>query len=201
MKPLFLLSLLALSSAGCSADGLPAVGVVQQVPVMADGASVSARPVYILTNRKLTAPTVFSALQGSSATYTVACCFEVRNTTPLALDAELAKYGKDPEFVAHMKSVKGYQYVYAAQPSADRSRWTPLMKTLAANAANPDDASPFSAPVVAAQFGKPRTPAAFSVDGAALTLQVRSDRKAGRSVYVFTQGGQKAEFSESGFGD
>ena len=201
MKKQGFLTLVALVCAACHAGEPPVVGVLEQIPVMGDGMNVSSRPLYILTDRKLTAPAVFSALQGAGATLTVACCFEVRNPTPVALDAELVKYGKDPDFAAHMKSVRGYRYIYAAQPTADRQRWTPLMKTLARNASNPDDASPFSAPVVAAQFDKPTIPASFSAGGTAISLQVRMDRKSGRMVYAFTHGSGKVEFSESGFAD
>lgn len=201
MKKYLFFPLSALACAGCHADGLPITGIVEQIPVMADGATVSARPVYVMTDQKLSAPAVFSGLQGVGSTLTVACCFEVRNTAPTSLDAELAKYGKDPEFAAHMKSIKGYRYIYIAQPSSDKQRWTPLMKTLARNAANPDDASPFSAAAVAAQFDKPTLPASFSANNVPMTLQVRTDKKTGRTVYAFTQGGNKVEFSESAFAD
>ena len=63
------------------------------------------------------------------------------------------------------------------------------------------DASPFSAAVVAAQFDKPIIPASFSANGVAMTLQTRTDKKTGRIVYVFTQGVNKVEFSESAFAD
>jgi len=138
---------------------------------MADGASVSARPVYVLTDQKLPGPTIFSALKGSGSTLTVACCFEVSNPRPTSLEAELAKYGKDPDFDAHMKSIKGYRYIYAAQATADKQHWTPLMKTLARNASNPNDASPFSAAVVAAQFDKPLIPSSFTANNLPMTLQ------------------------------
>lgn len=194
-------ALIALACAGCHADDLPVVGLVEQIPVMSDGVKVSARPVYILTAQKLAAPTVFSGLVAGGATSSVACCFEVKNITPTSLDTELAKYGKDPEFAEHMKSVKGYRYMYTAQPTPDKQRWTPLMKTLMDNAANPGDGSPFSAAAVATQFNKPVTPNAFTVGGTAVSLQRRTDKKTGRLVYEFTQAGNKVEFSESGFAD
>jgi hypothetical protein len=201
MKKTFFFSLVALACAGCHADGLPVTGVVQQIPVMADGANVSARPVYVLTDQKLAGPAIFSGLQGFGSTLTVVCCFEVKDAAPTSLDEALAKYGKDPEFAAHMKSIKGYRYIYAAQPSADKQHWTPLMKTLARNASNPNDASPFSAAAVAAQFDKPIIPASFTANGTAITLQTHADKKTGRTVYVFTHGGNKVEFSESAFAD
>lgn len=194
-------ALIAMACAGCHADTLPVVGLVEQIPVMSDGVKVSARPVYILTAQKLAAPTVFSGLVAGGATSSVACCFEVKNITPTSLDAELAKYGKDPEFAERMKSVKGYRYIYAAQPTPDKQRWTPLMKTLMENAAHADDGSPFSAAAVATQFDKAVTPNAFTIGGAPVSLQSRTDKKTGRLVYVFTQGSSKVEFSENGFAD
>ncbi len=61
------------------------------------------------------------------------------------------------------------------------------MKTLAPNASDPDDASPFSAAVVAAQFDKPTIPASFNAGNAPMTLHVRTAKKNGRAVYAFTQ--------------
>lgn len=187
--------------ASCHADNLVIVGLVEQIPVMNDGVKVSARPLYILTAQKLSAPTVFSGMVPGGSKSSVACCFEVKNTTPTSLDAELAKYGKDAEFSERMKSVKGYRYIYVARPIADKQRWTPLMKTLAENAANPEDGSPFSAAVVATQFDKPIVPNTFTVDGTKVTFESSVDKKTGRLVYRFTQGGNKVEFSESGSAD
>lgn len=201
MKNRRLFALLVLACASCHADDLPVVGVIEQVPVMADGVNVSARPIYVLTDQKLSGPAVFSALQWFGSNLTVACCFEVANTAPTSLDAELAKYGKDPEFAAHMKSIRGYRYIYTAQPKADKRHWTPLMKTLARNASDPNDASPFSAAAVAAQFDAPTLPASFAVKNVPMTLQIRADEKTGRIVHVFTRGGNEVEFSEDAFAD
>lgn len=194
-------ALVIFACASCLADNLPLVGLVEQIPVMNNGPKVIARPTYILTAQKLSAPTVFSGMVPGGSKSAVACCFEVKNIAPTTLDAELAKYGKDPEFSERMKSVKGYRYIYVAQPTADKQRWTPLMKTLAENAANPEDGSPFSAAVVATQFDKSIVPNAFTVDGAKVTFQSSVDKKTGRLVYVFTQAGSKLEFSEEGFAD
>lgn len=197
MKKQLLFSLVVLACAGCHADSLPVVGVVEQIPVTENGYRVLARPIYILTDQKLDQPTVFSGLQGVSSTLSVVCCYEVKNTTPTSLDAELARYGKDDDFVTRMKSIKGYRYVYLAEPTADKTRWTPLMKTLAKIAANPEDGSPFSAAVVGAQFDKPSIPASFTANGVPMTMQTRADTKSGRIIYTFTRGGKKVELSEN----
>jgi hypothetical protein len=187
---------LVVACAGCHANGLPVLGVVEQIPVTENGPRVIARPIYILTDQKLDNPTAFSGLQGVSSTLTV-----VKNTTPTSLDAELGRYGKDSDFASQMKSVKGYRYVYIAEPTADKTRWTPLMKTLAKIAANPEDASPFSAAVVGAQFDKPSIPASFMANGVPMTMQTRVDKKSDRLIYAFTRGGKKVEFSEDSIAD
>jgi hypothetical protein len=195
------IALLALAYGDGHAGEFPIVGVVEQIPVLANGGHVSARPVYILTDQALSGPTVFSGLQGPGSTLDVVCCYEVKNTTPTSLDTELAKYGKDPLFSSQMKSIKGYRYIYVASPISDKKLWTPMMKTLAQIAANPEDGSPFSAAVVGARFDKPTIQASFNANGAPMTMQTRSDTKSGRIIYTFTRGGKKVELSEDTFAD
>lgn len=194
-------ALFALAPGESRAGEVPVVGIVEQIPVLANGVNVSARPVYIFTDRKLSGPAVFSGLQGPGSTLDVVCCYEVKDTVPTSLDAALAAYGKDPDFADHMKSVRGYRYVYAAQPVADRRRWTPLMKTLARIAADPADGSPFSAAVVGAQFDRPTLPASFTANGVPMTLRTRFDATSGRIIHTFTRGADRIEFSESAFAD
>jgi hypothetical protein len=194
-------TVITLAGANCFAVEPPLVGVLEYVPVTNDGPKVIARPTYIFTDRKISTPTVFSALVGTGTTLAVACCFEVKNTTPTSLTAELSKYGKDSYFVDRMKSVKGYRYIYLAQPTADKRRWTPLMADHARNAANPDDGTPFTSPVVAAQFDKPVISAAFAANGVPMTLQTRFNKKSDRITYTFARGGENVEFSEDGFAD
>jgi hypothetical protein len=196
-----LAALVVLVWSNCHADGLPVVGVVEQIPVLVNGGHVSARPIYILTDQKLSGPTVFSGLQGPGSTLDVVCCYEVKNTTPTSLEMELAKYGKDPVFSDQMKSIKGYRYFYVANPTSEKRLWTPMMKTLARIAANPDDGSPFSAAVVGAQFDKSTIPASFTANGVPMTMQTRSDTTSGRIIYTFTRGGKKVEISENTFAD
>ncbi|MFS2025014.1 hypothetical protein ACL58G_17200 [Massilia sp. GER05] len=201
MKKRLFFSLIALACVGCHADGLPIVGIVEQIPVLANGSHVTARPTYIFTDEKLSGSTVFNGLQGPGSTLDVVCCYEVKNTTPTSLDTELAKYGKDPLFASQMKSIKGYRYIYVAAPTSDKKLWTPVMKTLAQIAANPEDGSPFSAAVVGARFDKPTILASFTANGVPMTMQTRSDTTSGRIIYTFTRGGKKVEMSEDTFAD
>ena len=195
MRALAVAAFLVLSTS-CRAGEFPIVGLLEQHPVAPDGAKVIARPFYILTNRKLTEPTVFTGLQGSAKVLSAVCCFQVRNLTPRSMARETSTYRVDTDFVEHMNGIKGYAYVYVAEPVSDRRSWTPLMVTVMENAGNPQDASPFSAPVVAATFSQSLVPSTFTVGGAGTGLSTRYDAKSDRMVYSFRQGQQTIVFSE-----
>lgn len=185
-----------LASASCRAGDFPIVGLLEQFPVAPNGGKVIARPIYILTDRKLTVPTVFTGLQVGGNIMSAVCCFQVRNLTPLSMAKEMSTYRADTDFVEHMNGIKGYAYAYAAEPVGDRRSWTPLMRTVMENAANPQDASPFSAPVVAATFAQSLLPRTFPVAGASMTLSTRYDAKSDRMLYSFRQGSKTIIFSE-----
>ena len=200
MKKILFASLFGSLSLACSAGNPPVVGLLQQYPVMGDGVNVTARPIYIFTHQKLEAPVVFSGLKGASTELTVLCCFEVTDIAPLDLKAELTKYRSDADFVAHIKGVKGYRYIYAARPVSNRTKWTPLMKTVMSNAANPDDGTPFSVPVIQANFDKSRMPATFILGGSSVSLTSRYAEN-GLNHHAFKVGNQTTVLSEPSFSD
>lgn len=183
-------------SASCRAGDFPIVGLLEQFPIAPNGAKVIARPVYIFTNARLTTPTVFTGLQVGGKLMSAMCCFQVRNLTPLSMANEISTYRADTDFAETMKGIKGYAYVYAAEPVGDRRSWTPSMATLMENAANPQDASPFSAPVVAATFSQALVPSTFTVGGASMSLSTRYDAKSDRMLHSFRQGQKTITFSE-----
>ncbi len=195
MRTLALAACLFLS-ASCRAGDFPIVGLLEQFPVAPNGGKVIARPVYILTDRKLTAPTVFTGLQVGGNIMSAVCCFHVRNLTPLSMAKEMSTYRADTDFVEHMNGIKGYAFAYAAEPIGDRRNWTPLMVTVMENAGNPQDASPFSAPVVAATFSQSLVPRTFTVAGANMSLSTRYDAQSDRMVYSFRQAQKAITFSE-----
>lgn len=185
-----------LVAASCRAGDFPVVGLLEQFPVAPNGGKVVARPVYILTDRKLTAPTVFTGLQVGGKIMSAVCCFQVRNLTPLSMAKEMSTYRADTDFVEHMNGIKGYAYAYVAEPVGDRRSWTPSMVTVMEIAANPQDASPFSAPVVAATFSQSLVPSTFTVGGTSMALSTRYDAQSDRMVYSFRQGSKTIMFSE-----
>lgn len=72
------------------------------------------------------------------------------------------------------EGIKGAKFVYEAQ-AADRKDWSPVMKTLAANEANPADLSPFSAPVISVKLGQKTVPARFKAGESAVQLKSALD--------------------------
>jgi len=184
---LLLAALSVLACGGGRAAEPPVVGVLEQFGITrTPGGPVTARPTYILTDRKLAAPTTFSGLQGGGSNASVICCYDVKNLVPVTLAGELAKYGQDDDF----------RYLYVAAPTADRRRWTSLMEVLMHSRADPADAMPFSAAVIAARFGKDPTPRTFDVGGVRVGFEDFYRKKTDRLVYRFTLGADKVEFSE-----
>lgn len=178
-----------------AASEAPPFALLQLYPVMGDGINVIPRPVYLMTTQRLVAPTVFSGLQDSGGDLRVICCFEVADISPLDFKAELAKYRSDQEFVSYMTGVRGYTHVYRARPVADRTHWTPLMHVLMKNAADPADASPFSAPAIGIRLSRAHMSRTFDAGGATVTVRTRYDRS-GRAVHSFAIGARTIVLSE-----
>ncbi len=199
MKTSFVTAALVLAPSFCTAAGDTAVGILQQHAIMRNDFKVVARPTYIFTDRELTEPTVFTGLQGFGESFDPVCCFLVKNLHPVSLAKEAAKYAIDSEFGHQIKAVKGYQYIYNAEPIRDRRLWTPLMEVVMENAGDPQDASPFSSPVVAATFTQKSVPTTFSVHGTTLSLAARYDKNSDRLIYVFLRNKKAIELSETTF--
>ena len=192
----FLCSTLSL---GCLATEFPAVGLLEQIPVMGADYKVIARPIYIFTNKKLTSPTVFTGMAGTEQPYIPVCCYQVRNISPLDLPREVKKYHQDEEFGSHMRGIRGYAYLYAAEPLREKSKWTSMMSALIKKSSNPDDGSPFSAPVLAGMITAETSPLKMGTPPNQTTLHTRYDKKSDRLIFTFQQGKEKIEFSEPTF--
>lgn len=191
--PLLLLSFLF----GCGqADSAPVVGLWENHAVVNTQMKVLARPNYVFTDRQLTEPTVFTGLQNDSAEMVVVCCVKVSKLTAVDLKAVLQKYAADTDFTQHMKSIKGLPYVYEAEP-VDSKQWTSLMQTVMGIAANKNDPSPYSVPVIGAAFEKKETlPLAFQVGGQKARLTSKKTADGNAISYQFTLDGKVTTFSE-----
>lgn len=196
MKHIRLTVLMLLSTGSSLAQDLPILGLVEQIPVRNEDMRIVAKPLYILTDRKLDAPTVFSALQRLTATIDVACCFEVIDTTPLSLRDELRRYAHNEMFAPHIKGIKGYRFLYRARP-VTRERWSPTMKTTMANMASPSDTVPYSLPVIGATLTRSSIPGQYLVDGKPVTYKSAYTRNNERIVHTFTLDHRKTIFSET----
>jgi hypothetical protein len=200
MKTMLAAILLGVTTLSSRADPMPAVGVLEIVPVVGRDFKVTSRPVYIFTNQKLSIPTTFTGLQAGGALLSVVCCFKVTNLTPVSLEKIVSRYAPDDDNAReHLRSIEGYGFVYAAEPIGDKHHWTSTMQLLAHNATDPTDASPFSAAAVGALVSGEEIPATFNANGSAVTVATRFDKNTGRVIYTFVRDTRKLVFSESTF--
>lgn len=81
-------------SAASNDASAPVVGIWKRMPVVGTDHRAVLRTSYIFTERALSERTVFSALQNIGSSYSVICCLEVSNITPLDLKAITTKYKK-----------------------------------------------------------------------------------------------------------
>lgn len=125
------------------------IGVWESIPVTDANKNfkVVAKPHFIFTNAKLSAPTTFTALRDDGSSLSVLCCMVVKNITPVTLANAIKKYAVDDSFADQMKSVKGAAFIYEAVP-IEPSAWSRDFKVIMANDRNPEDGSPYSAAVV-----------------------------------------------------
>jgi hypothetical protein len=195
MKKLLMLLLLAGYSAGASAASAPVAGIWKRLPVVGPDQRALVRTSYIFTEQALSERTVFSALADNTGGYNVICCLEVSNLTPLDLKTVTSKYKQDPDFVQQLDSVKGAPFMYEARPVA-RKDWSPVLVTLANNDRNPDDTSPFHAPVISGVFTKKDLPRRFDIGGTSIKLKNTLDRKSETMTYEFSIGRRVVRLSE-----
>ncbi len=194
-----LMAALALHACAAHAEAPPVVGLFERIPVLDDEQRVKARPTYILTDTPLGGPTVFSGLQLVEKTIEVVCCFEVTQATPLTLRGELEKHGRELHFTSSFEGIKGYRYIYRAQPVA-RQRWNRAMKTLMREARDVNDSYPYSLAVIGATIDKPTVPQTFETGGHTTRYSYRYPEDSDRVIHTFVQGRRKVEFSEDTFG-
>jgi hypothetical protein len=195
MKKLFILLFLAGVPAICCASRVPIVGIWKWRPVVEADQRTVVRKSYIFTEQALSERTVFSALHDNTDGYTVICCLEVSNLTPLDLKAVASKYEHDPIFVGHLDSVKGAPFMYEAHPIA-RQHLSPLLASLTADHRVPADTSPFYAPVISGIFDKKDIPNRFNIGGTAITLKEIVNRDSARITYKFSIGKRVVRLSD-----
>lgn len=195
MKIIFLLAFTAVVSAGCSAKDTPVVGLLELVPVVGRDMHVVARPSYIFTNTKLASPTVFTGLQSDETSTSTICCFEVDNLNAIPVSTILSKYAYDEQFVARIKSIKGYNYIYETHPAA-KNLWNQFMKNITLDTHDPMDSHSFSAPVIAATIRKDLIPNTFVVNHNKVAIRTDYQNNSEVAVYTFIIDGQKSTLSE-----
>lgn len=196
MKKFLFILTLPLLHVACVAQEPPIFGFVEQIPVLNEDQKIVAKPLYLFTDRQVTAPTVFSALRPTQSAINVACCFEVADLTPLSLQGELKKYASDENFAPLFKGIKGYRFIYKARP-VSKEKWSPAMKAAMVDMADPSDLVPFSMPIIGATFPRAIIPATFQVNGKSIGYRTSYPANSEKVVYVFTMDGRRIEFSQT----
>jgi hypothetical protein len=189
-------AILLTASASYAGDS-PTVGLWEKFPISDGSSNLVARPQYVFTNKKLDDRTIFTGLREVGTGLSVLCCIIVKNTMPLILADVVRKYAIDPEFVNQMKSVQGLSFMYEAEPvgKADRNAY---FQTVMNTDNNPDDLSPFSAPVVAVSLGEQnKVKPEFQVGQDKFYLKVTYPKNKNITNYEFKINEKIIDFSEN----
>jgi hypothetical protein len=192
-----LFALCGAASSTHAAGDAPFLGLWERIPVVDASSKVQARPNYIFTDRKLSKPMIFSGLRDDGTNPTILCCAEVRNLTPMNIENIILKYSGDPEAADHLRSVKGWKYIYEAELANERI-WTSAVKLIMHANKEPMDGSYMSVPVIGAEFsGKEQVPREFMVANNKVRIQMRFSKDKNRVFYDFIINDEKITFSEN----
>ncbi|KQZ38905.1 hypothetical protein [Duganella sp. Root1480D1] len=198
MKKIAALFGLASILATAHAQEEPVVGIWQKLAVSDKGFRLVARTSYIFTNKPLARETVFSAVPRADPLHVV-CCLKVKNLKPLKVQEVIAKYSVDEEFVSHMKNIKGAEFMYEAVP-VDRAEWNPFMAIVMSGEKDPDDQSPYTAPVISARLGaEDEKLKKLELGPTKARLKITYPKNDNKAVYQFTINNKKIVLSEETF--
>jgi hypothetical protein len=198
MKKALLFPLFMLAVSGCRAADAPVLGVWEQLVVArADAPTNLIRRNFIFSDKKIERKTIFSAF--ADAFDGPICCIEVSNPMSIDLEVFLKKYDWDADDSDHLKSIKGWKYIYEAS-LVDSTRRNQNMRDLVRNMSSPGDVSPFSAAVISDNPVSVGTDGKrYGVNGMGLEFSSIYDKKTGVVRYVFDFSDGKVSFSEAPF--
>lgn len=189
-----ILSLMTFTACGA---GAPVVGLWEKYPVGDKNKKAVARPQYIFTNAKLTDSTVFTGLNVIGAETAVLCCVVVKNLKPLNLADVVKKYAADSEFVDHMKSIKGLNFMYEAEP-AEKAVQNDYFKTVMQADLDPQDLTSFYAAVVGAKLSEKSTVKnPFKVGTDQVSLKITYPKSKTSVQYEFKVNDTSVKFSHA----
>lgn len=198
MKNIFAFLSLSFIFNAVYASNDPVVGVWEKYSISKNGQDLIARTSYIVTNKKLSEKTIFSAFQNSNPLIVI-CCVEVKNIIPVELSSILAKYSMDSGFVKHMKSIKGLNFIYEAVP-IEKAGWNKLMASIMATDSDSNDFSPYMAPVISAKLGeKDEAIGKLELGPTKAKLIINYQKDNCMVIYKFIINGNPIIFSEEAF--
>lgn len=194
-KYILILFLLWIVACGTRADEVPAVGLWEKLAVTDGRFHLVARKNYIFTNKKLTEKTIFTGFRDLGGEQDVVCCLVVKSLVPLNLQDILKKYGADSDFVEHMKSVKGLDFIYEADPFSKKDG-NDAFKTIFEADDNPQDLSPYTAPVIAIKLDKNSVKVPFRMGEKNINIKTKYSKNGDVVTYEIGINKEKTLFSE-----
>ena len=189
--------ILALSCSLAQAESPVTVGLWEQIATE-DGNNVQRHDV-VFVSRKLSDDSEFSALMDVGKT-DVICCIKVKKGASITLADLIKKYKWHDDDIRHLKSIKGWKYIYEAtlvDPPEQNSAMRELVKSLSL----PPPLSPYSAPVVSSKIAGNMLPVTFDVGGTKVSFTTQANPKKNIIHYKFSVNGAACDFSEDMFPD
>ncbi|MGV2292995.1 hypothetical protein AAHK20_30100 [Trinickia sp. YCB016] len=193
------------------AEQPPVVGLWEQLAAGDTGGTpVNIQRVNVVfVDRKIDEDTRFSGLFDVGTKAEVLCCIKVSKSALITLPDLLKKYPWDPDTADHLKKITGWKYIYEARV-VDSSEQNAGMRNVVRSLSNPQDLSPYTAPVISGNLPAPvmtgKIPAAlidkkFKVGGTDVTYSMRASQDTGVISYKFLINGKPVTLTEVGFPD
>ena len=170
------------------------VGLWEQLAIE-DGNSIQRHDV-VFVSHTLSDDTTFSALRDVGETQ-VLCCIKVKKDALITLPDFLKKYKWEDYSISHLKSIKGWKYVYEAT-LVDPPEQNSAMRDLVESSITPPSISPYSAAVVSSKIARDMLPVTFYVGGTKVSFTTKVNQTHQKRImhFKFSVDGSAFDFSE-----
>ncbi len=127
------------------------------------------------------------------------CCLKVDNATPISLEDLISKYRWAPDDIEHLKSIKGWRYIYEAIV-VDKAQQNNNMRELVSMTGHMGDLSPFSSGLISGDEGDVKMARGkLTINGAESYFSSSYDENLNVMKYNFDYKGRRLSFSEKSF--
>lgn len=194
MKKILTSIIFAFFSSIAQAEGPLTVGLWEQLPVE-NGNGVQRHDV-VFVSHKLSDDSEFSALLDAGITRVI-CCIKIKKDASITLADLLKKYKWNDETAQHLKSIKGWKYIYEAT-LVDPPEQNSAMRDLVESLSTPPALSPYSAAVVSSKIARDKLPVTFYVGGTKVSFTTKVNQTHQKRImhFKFSVDGSAFDFSE-----